>query len=850
MIKNLVIVESPAKAKTIEGYLGKDFTVKSSYGHVRDLPKNNDAIDIDNDFKPNYEISADKRQLISELKKLVKDTETVWLATDDDREGEAISWHLQEALDLKEKAVKRIVFREITKTAIQKAIQSPRDIDYDLVNAQQARRVLDRLVGFELSPLLWKKVKAGLSAGRVQSVAVRMIVEREREIAKFTPIASFRISAEFGLEKGKKLIAELPEKIENQAGAQDFLNKCIGAEFKVKNLETKPAKKSPAPPFTTSTLQQEASRKLRMSVSRTMRLAQNLYEAGKISYMRTDSTNLSEEAIGKAAEAIENNYGKTYVQTRRFKTKNESAQEAHEAIRPTDFNAKVASQDRDEQRLYELIWQRAIASQMADAQLERTTATIGINPILYNQNNKPVAMPDLLAKGEVIKFDGFLKVYLESTDDEEEEEMGKMLPPLTIGQLLDLNQMLATERFSRPSARFTEASLVKELEEMGIGRPSTYAPTISTIQERGYIVKEDREGKPRPYRELVLANNQIRETQKTEIVGTEKAKLFPTDIAGVVNDFLVKYFADVIDYHFTANIEEEFDKIAEGKKEWVEMIRKFYGGFHNKVQDTTKEAERASVNSTRILGKHPDNGLPVLAILGRYGGFIQIGETTENSKEKPPRASLQKNQRLETITLAEALELFKLPREVGEFEDKGMTVAIGRFGPYIRHDGNFYSLGKTDDPYSITEERAIEIIEAKRLADSQKLIKSFPQNPDVQVLNGRFGPYIKVGKENIKIPKGKKPEDLTLEECLELAEAKPEKASAKTSVKAENIIKSFAENANVQVLNGRYGPYIKIGKENIKIPKGKKAEDLTLQECLDLAGGKVDSGKKKVFKKK
>jgi DNA topoisomerase I len=850
MIKNLVIVESPAKAKTIEGYLGKDFTVKSSYGHVRDLPKNNDAIDINNDFKPNYEISADKKQLISELKKLVKDTETVWLATDDDREGEAISWHLQEALDLTKKDVKRIVFREITKTAIQKAIQNPRNIDYDLVNAQQARRILDRLVGFELSPLLWKKVKAGLSAGRVQSVAVRMIVDREREIAKFVPVASFRISADFALEKGKKLVAELPEKIENQAGAQDFLNKCIGAEFKVKNLETKPAKKSPAPPFTTSTLQQEASRKLRMSVSRTMRLAQNLYEAGKISYMRTDSTNLSEEAIGKAAEAIEGNYGQKYVQTRRFKTKNESAQEAHEAIRPTDFNAKVASQDRDEQRLYELIWQRAIASQMADAQLERTTATIGINPILYNQKNKPITMPDLLAKGEVIKFDGFLKVYLESTDDDEEEEMGKMLPPLNIGQVLDLTQMLATERFSRPAARFTEASLVKELEEMGIGRPSTYAPTISTIQERGYVVKEDREGKPRAYRELVLANNQIRETQKSEMVGTEKAKLFPTDIAGVVNDFLVKYFADVIDYHFTANIEEEFDKIAEGKKGWVEMIRKFYGGFHNKVEDTAKDAERASVNSTRILGKHPDNGLPILAILGRYGGFIQIGESSENSKEKPPRASLQKNQRLETITLEEALELFKLPREVGTFENKGMTVAIGRFGPYIRHDGSFYSLGKTDDPYDISEERAIEIIEAKRLADSQKLIKSFPQNPDVQVLNGRFGPYIKVGKENIKIPKGKKPEELTLQECLELAENKPEKTNGKTTVKAENVLKSFAENANVQVLNGRYGAYIKIGKENIKIPKGKKPEDLTLQECLDLAKGKTEPSKGKTAKKK
>jgi DNA topoisomerase-1 len=693
-------------------------------------------------------------------------------------------------------------------------------------------------VGFELSPLLWKKVKAGLSAGRVQSVAVRLIVEREREIAKFVPTASFKITAEFGLEKGKKLIAELPHRIENQDGAQDFLGKCIGAEFKVKNLETKPAKKSPAPPFTTSTLQQEAGRKLRMSVLRTMRLAQNLYEAGKISYMRTDSTNLSEEAIGKAAQAIETNYGKNYVQTRRFKTKNESAQEAHEAIRPTDFSTKVVSQDRDEQRLYELIWQRAIASQMADAQLERTTATIAINPILYNQKNPAITMPDLVAKGEVIKFDGFLKVYLESTDDEEEEEMGKMLPPLTIGQVLDLNQMLATERFTRPAPRYTEASLVKELEEMGIGRPSTYAPTISTIQDRGYVVKEDREGKARAYRELVLANSQIKETQKSEIVGAEKAKLFPTDIAGVVNDFLIKYFADVIDYHFTANIEEEFDKIAEGKKEWVEMIRKFYGGFHGKVEGTAKDAERASVNSTRNLGNHPVSGLPVLAILGRYGAFIQIGETDENAKEKPPRASLQKGQRLETITLDEALELFKLPREVGIYEGKNMTVAIGRFGPYIRHDGQFYSLGKDDNPLTVSEERAIEIIELKRKTEASKVIKSFAENTEVQVLNGRYGPYIKVGKENIKIPKGKKPEELTLEECLELAEAKPEKSTGKTAVKAENIIKSFPENANVQVLTGRYGAYIKVGKDNIKIPKGKKPEDLTLQECLDLAKGK------------
>lgn len=782
MSKNLVIVESPAKAKTIEGYLGKDYIVKSSYGHVRDLPKSNDAIDIANDFEPTYEISADKKQVVSELKKIAKEVDTVWLATDDDREGEAISWHLKEALKLADDT-KRIVFREITKTAILKAIQSPRTIDYDLVNAQQARRILDRLVGFEMSPLLWKKVKAGLSAGRVQSVAVRMIVEREREIEAFKPVASFRIRAEFEVEKGKKLIAELPQRIENEQGALDFLNKCIGALYAIKNLETKPAKKSPAPPFTTSTLQQEASRKLYFSVKQTMALAQRLYESGKISYMRTDSTNLSEDAILAASAQITQKYGAEYVQTRRFKTKNESAQEAHEAIRPTDFGALLASQDRNEQRLYELIWKRAIASQMADAQLERTTATISIDPALYNQNNpqSKAKLPDLLAKGEVIKFDGFLKIYLESTDEEgeEDEENSKMLPPLKIGQNLLLNQMNAVERFTSPSARFTEASLVKQLEEMGIGRPSTYAPTISTIQDRGYIIKEDREGKQRNYRELVLKNDEISEKTNTENVGAEKSKLFPTDIATVVNDFLVKHFKEVLDYSFTANVEKEFDEISEGKKVWVNMIRSFYDRFHQKVEES-QNAERASLSSSRILGKDPVSNKNVLAILGRYGAFVQIGEVEENDKEtKPPRASLKKGQRLETIGLEEALELFKLPRTVGIYEDKEMIAAIGRFGPYIRHDEKFYSLAKDDDPMAISEERCIQLIEQKRKAEAEKNIKSFPENPDVQVLNGRYGPYIKAGDKNVKIPKGTDPKALTLEECLELAEATPEKKGGK-----------------------------------------------------------------------
>jgi DNA topoisomerase-1 len=779
MSKNLVIVESPAKAKTIEGYLGQDFTVKSSFGHVRDLPKDNNAIDIANGFHPTYEISEDKKEVVAQLKKLAKEAELIWLATDDDREGEAISWHLKEALNLKDNVIRRIVFREITKNAILNAIKSPRTIDIDLVNAQQARRILDRIVGFELSPVLWKKIKMGLSAGRVQSVAVRLIVEREREIEGFASKSSYKITAQFDLGKGKTLTAELPEKFNTEPEARNFLERCVGAAFSIKNLETKPAKKSPAAPFTTSTLQQEASRKLYFSVAQTMTIAQKLYEAGKISYMRTDSTILSEEAIQKAKAEIESAFGKDYVQIRQYKTKSESAQEAHEAIRPTDFSAQKVSGDRNEQRLYELIWKRAIASQMADAKLERTTATIAIKPGVtikaesVQLNSAGELKEQLVATGEVIKFDGFLKVYIESSDNEDEDEDSKgMLPPLTIGQMLSLSQMKATQRFTRPAPRYTEASLVKKLEEMGIGRPSTYAPTISTIIKRGYVVKEDREGKERPYRELFLKQDIINETNLKEITGAEKAKLFPEDIAMIVNDFLVQHFPNVVDYSFTATVEKEFDEIAQGRKEWVNMLEGFYDGFHKRIENT-QEIQRSSVGKSRELGAHPETGEKVSVRLGKFGPVAQVGEA--EGDKKPLYASLKKGQMMERITLEEALELFRLPREVGNFEGKPMTVAVGRFGPYVKHDNKFYSLGKEDDPFVVTEARAIEIIINKRKSDSEKFIKEFTENPDVKVLNGRFGPYISIGKQNIKIPKDKDPKNLTLEECLNLAKDTPGK---------------------------------------------------------------------------
>jgi DNA topoisomerase-1 len=763
MSKNLVIVESPAKAKTIEGYLGKDFKVVSSYGHVRDLPKGDKAIDIQNNFRPTYEVTPDKKEVIKQLKSLVKDADTIYLASDDDREGEAISWHLKEVLKLKDENTRRIVFREITKNAINRAIENPRQIDIDLVNAQQARRILDRLVGFELSPVLWKKIKAGLSAGRVQSVAVRFIVEREREIDKFNSTSAYRVTALFDVE-GKTLNAELPKKFDTQEEAEEFLRQCLEAKFSIKSLEKKPAKKSPSAPFTTSTLQQEASRKLYFSVAQTMAVAQKLYEAGKISYMRTDSVNLSDEAMAGAEKEIKSAFGNDFHKARKFATKSEGAQEAHEAIRPTNFSVLGAGSDRNEQRLYELIWKRAIASQMADAQLEKTNVGIAIS-------NSPQT---LSASGEVIKFEGFLKVYLESTDDEdEEEENGNkgLLPPLTVGQDLNLKEMKARQSFTRPPARYTEASLVKKLEEMGIGRPSTYAPTISTIQKRNYVVKESRDGTQRKYVEMKIAGGEFNKAEKTEITGADKNKLFPTNIAMVVNDFLVEHFPNVIDYKFTAKVEKEFDEIAQGSQQWEEMIQNFYGGFHSKVQQT-ENINRADINSSKELGTDPKTGKPVIARLGKFGPLVQIGDQEDEEKQF---ASLAKGQFIESITLEDALELFKLPRDVGMFEEKKIVAAIGRFGPYIRHDGKFVSLGKEHDPLGITEEEAIQLILDKREADAKKHIKTFEEDPEIQILNGRWGPYIKKGKDNFKIPKDKVAEDLSYKETLEIIANQPEK---------------------------------------------------------------------------
>ena len=776
MAKNLLIVESPAKAKTIEGYLGKDFTVKSSYGHIRDLIKSEDAIDIAHNFEQKYEVPADKKQVVSDLKKLAKEADMVWLASDEDREGEAISWHLFETLGLKDATTKRIVFHEITKPAILKAIGNPRKIDYNLVNAQQARRVLDRLVGFELSPVLWKKVKPSLSAGRVQSVAVRLIVDREREVNKFTSEAAFKIVAIFG--KGKEAFkAELAERYSKQEDAEKFLQDCINADFDVKSLDTRPTKRSPAAPFTTSTLQQEASRKLGYSVARTMQVAQKLYEAGHITYMRTDSVNLSDTALNSAADEITSAYGNKYHQLRKYKTKSAGAQEAHEAIRPTYFNQHTIGSDGSEKRLYELIWKRAIASQMSEAQFEKTTAKISIS----------TRKEELVANGEVMKFDGFLKVYLESSDDDDEPQQdgeNAMLPPLTRGQRLALQEMTATERFSRPPARYTEASLVKKLEELGIGRPSTYAPTISTIQNRGYVVKEEREGKQRAFRVLTLKNGSIVKEQKTENTGAEKGKLFPTDIGAVVNDFLVNYFKGIVDFNFTASVEKQFDEIAQGLQEWTDMIRKFYDPFHKDVQSTIETADKAT--GERDLGIDPVSGKKVSVRIGRYGPFVQVGENaTEADPTKPLYASLRSGQSIETITIEDALELFKLPKNVGTFEDKDMTVAIGKFGPYIRHNSAFVSLPKDIDPHDVTEEKAIELIQEKRKKDAEKLIKTFDEDPTVKVLNGRWGPYIEFGKQNVKIPKGKEPLELTFEEvkALAAAEAKEPKKGGKKFAK-------------------------------------------------------------------
>lgn len=757
MAKNLVIVESPAKAKTIEGYLGKDFVVKSSFGHVRDLSKKGISIDLENDFLPNYEVSADKKQVVSELKKLAKDAEVVWLATDEDREGEAISWHLYETLGLVKKDTKRITFNEITKPAILKAIDSPRKINQELVNAQQARRVLDRIVGFELSPVLWKKVRPNLSAGRVQSVAVRLIVEREREIEKHNSQSFFRINGIFQAENGR-LKTELNRQVDSREDALVLLEKWKNASFQIGDVQTKPAKKAPSAPFTTSTLQQEASLKLGFSVSKTMTVAQRLYESGKITYMRTDSVNLSETAINGAKQEIERAFGPSYAKPTKYATKNSNAQEAHEAIRPTDFSVHSITSDRDEERLYELIWKRSIASQMAHAELERTSVKIETSS----------TEEYFTAKGEVIQFDGFLRVYLESSLEEEEEdtETAGLLPKVKVGELVKRTEVTATQRFTRPPARFVEASLVKKLEELGIGRPSTYAPTISTIQKRGYVEKMERDGEERKYAVLTLGSEGIDALEKSETTGKEKNKLSPTDIGTVVTDFLSEHFTSIMDYHFTAKVEEEFDEIAQGMIQWTEMIRNFYSPFHSSVENTIENSERAT--GERALGVHPQSGRKIIARIGRFGPMIQVGDEQEDG-EKPQFASLQKHQSIHSVTLEEALDLFKLPRTLGQFEDVDVKANTGRFGPYVQLGKLFVSIPKGTDPLSITLEEAIELIKVKREADANKVIKVFENREDVQLLNGRYGAYLKIGKDNFKLPKNVKPEELSLEECLEIA---------------------------------------------------------------------------------
>jgi len=764
MAKNLVIVESPAKAKTIEKFLGTNYTVKSSFGHVRDLSKKGLGVEIASGYKPDYVISDDKKKVISELKKLTKDAETVWLATDEDREGEAISWHLYETLDLKKKNTHRIVFHEITKSAIDNAISNPRSIDLNLVDAQQARRVLDRLVGFELSPVLWRKVKPALSAGRVQSVAVRLIVDREEEIKNFKIVAYFRVTAEFKIEKDghvSELRAELPTRFDDKDRAVEFLKKCMNAEFTVNAIETKPAQKSPAPPFTTSTLQQEASRKLGFTVSKTMMIAQQLYESGKITYMRTDSVNLSDLALNMAKQEIESNYGEKYHHYRKYTTTSKGAQEAHEAIRPTYFDNQEISGTSDQKKLYSLIWKRTIASQMSNAKLEKTTVNINVS----------TSPEEFVARGEVLLFDGFLRVYFESTDDDDKEEKRGVLPAMIMGQKLPLIKIDATERFTQPPARYNEATLVKKLEELGIGRPSTYAPTISTIQKREYVAKEDKDGNDRNYLVVTLKNNKLAEVEKIEKTGQIKGKLSPTDIGTIVNKFLMQHFTSIIDYHFTAKVEKEFDEIALGQKVWNKMIDGFYVPFHKTVENTIEKSEKFS--GEKLIGVDPGSGKNVFVKIGRFGPIVQIGNT--ESEEKPRFAALKKGQSLENITLDEALDLFSFPRNVGAFEESEMVASIGRFGPYIRHKSTFYSIPKAIDPLTVDEAKAIVIIEEKRKKDSEKLIRSFQENEDVKILNGRWGPYIAVGKSNFKLPKGSVPEKLTLEDCLKIVAAADKK---------------------------------------------------------------------------
>jgi DNA topoisomerase I len=829
MAKNLLIVESPAKAKTIEKYLGGDFTVKSSMGHIRDLMKGNKAIDKENGFEPTYVVSPEKTRVVKELKDAVKMVDEVWLATDEDREGEAISWHLCKVLGLDEHTTKRIVFREITKSAILEAIQKPRKVDLNLVDAQQARRILDRLVGFELSEILWRKVKGKLSAGRVQSVAVKIIVEREREILAFQPTPFFKISAIFNVknEQGRSvaLKADLPSNFNAQEDAEAFLNKSNGATFTIDNIEVKPVKRNPSAPFTTSTLQQEASRKLGFSVNRTMQNAQRLYEQGHISYMRTDSTSLSETAIQSIALEIESKFGKEYLKTRRFKTKKDNAQEAHEAIRPTDIKAQQVTSDRDQQRLYELIWKRTIASQMAEARLEKTIVDVAISSI-PNQFLK--------AEGEVLKFDGFLKVYLaekDDDDDEEQEEAKGMLPPLSVGQILKLREMTGLERFTRPPSRYTEASLVKKLEELGIGRPSTYAPTISKIMEanRGYVAKETRDGVERVYKVLKLKDGVVSSKTDTEMTGAIKNRLVPSDIGMLVSDFLSEHFSDIMTYSFTAEIEKNFDKIAAGGQLWNEMISDFYVPFHATVEETIENADRAT--GERILGTDPESGRTLLVRMSRFGPLVQIGTTEElDEDEKPRYANLRPGQSLETIEFEEAKDLFKLPKNLGDYEGKEVIIGIGRFGPYVKYDETFISLGRGTDPLEVTMEQAVELIEEKKKADAP--VGTYKGLP-ITKGKGRFGPFLKWNEMFINIPRRFEPETITLEEMHELIEAKVEKEANRYIHKWDDI--------KVAVENGRWGPFIKYNKKNIKIPKidgervtPEQAKEMTLEEVKKL----------------
>ncbi len=830
MAKNLLIVESPAKAKTIEAILGKDFEVKSCFGHIRDLVKNDMGIDVNNNFNPTYIVPPEKSKVVADLKSLAKKSEVVWLASDEDREGESISWHLAEVLGLDVKTTKRIVFHEITKPAIQKAVQNPRFIDMNLVDAQQARRVVDRIVGFELSPVLWRKIgmSGGLSAGRVQSVAVKLIVEKEREINQFTPVSSFKLEATLAAtDLNNKTVSFKAEgaKYNNETDAEKFLQSCIGAGYTVKDIQVRPGKRTPAAPFTTSTLQQEASRKLGYGVSKTMLLAQKLYESGKITYMRTDSVSLGETAMDAIKAEIRSSFGDNYLQVRKYKNKNESAQEAHEAIRPTYMENKSVG-DPDLNRLYELIWKRTIASQMADAELENTTAKINIST-----NNQ-----ELTASGQVLKFDGFLKVYLESTDDEEENDGDdSRLPNLTVGQLLAFEKMTATERFSKHAARYTEASLVKKLEELGIGRPSTYAPTISTIIKRNYVEKKDKEGVKRDFRVLRLQHDEVRKITDQENTGAEKSKLFPTDLGLVVTDFLSQHFEKVMDYSFTASIEKEFDEIADGKIKWNKMVGDFYTPFHEGVEHTLENAERAV--GERALGNDATTGKPIIARMGRYGPMVQIG--TSEGDEKPKFAKLKPTQSIETITMEEALDLFKLGEPLGEFEGQEITVNIGRFGPYVKFGDQFISLPRGEEPSTVTLQRAIEIINAKKFEDAP--IAFYDQKP-ITKGKGRFGPFIKWNDMFINVPARYNFENLTQADCNELIEKKIEK-------EANRFIQQWPEE-KIAVENGRWGPEVVYSKKRIRLPKGKYTAEALASVSLDEVKAMILAQDPKAFDKK